>query len=100
MSDLRADAPAEVRFLFQDSRTRSGGAIATSSAVDAAMFALAFSVARNADVAPITQAFDKLNDQIVWLDVPAPGGGGGGGRNRSPEAVKQVERKGKEKITV
>ena len=100
MSDLRADAPAEVRFLFQESRTRSGGAIATSFAVHAAMFALAFYVARNADVAPITQAFDTLNDQIVWLDVPGPGGGGGGGGNQSPEPVKQVELKGKEKITV
>src|ERR671914_231534 len=100
MSDLRADAPAEVRFLFQESRTRSGGAIATSFAVHAAMFALAFWVARNADVAPITQAFDTLNDQIVWLDVPGPGGGGGGGGNQSPEPVKQVELKGKEKIPV
>ena len=100
MSDLRADAPAEVRFLFQESRKRSGGAIATSFAVHAAMFALAIWVARTADVAPVTQAFDKLSDQIVWLDVPGPGGGGGGGGNESPKPVKQVELKGKEKITV
>ena len=45
-------------------------------------------------------ALDKLNDQIVWLDVPGPGGGGGGGGNESPEPVKKVELKGKEKITV
>ena len=75
--------------------------MAMSFAVHAAMFGLAFWVARNADVAPITrQAFDKLNDQIVWLDVPGPGGGGGGGGNQSPEPVKKVELKGKEKITV
>ena len=48
----------------------------------------------------VTQAFDNLNDQIVWLDVPGPGGGGGGGGNQSPEPVKQVELKGKDKITV
>jgi periplasmic protein TonB len=100
MSDLRADAPAEVRFLFQESRKRSSGALATSFAVHVAMFALAFWVARNADVAQVTQALDKLNDQIVWLDVPGPGGGGGGGGNESPEPVKQVELKGKDKITV
>jgi TonB family protein len=47
-----------------------------------------------------TQAFNDLNDQIVWLDVPGPGGGGGGGGNQSPEPVKQVELKGKEKISV
>ena len=52
-------------------------------------------------VAPIaTRALDTLNDQIVWLDMPGPGGGGGGGGNESPEPVKKVELKGKEKITV
>jgi len=100
MSDLRVDAPAEVRFLFQDSRKRSGGAMAMSFAVHAAMFALAFWVARNADVNQVTHAFDKLNDQIVWLDVPGPGGGGGGGGNESPEPIKKAELKGEDKITV
>ncbi len=100
MSDLRADAPGEVRFLFQESRKRSGGAVVASLAIHAALFALAFWVARNADVNQMTQAFDTLSDQIVWLDVPGPGGGGGGGGNQSPEPVKQVELKGKEKITV
>ena len=74
--------------------------MAASFAIHAALFALAFYVARNADVAQVTQAFDTLSDQIVWLDVPGPGGGGGGGGNQSPEPVKQVELKGKEKITV
>ena len=71
-----------------------------SFGVHMAMFALAFWVARNADVNQVTRAFDKLSDQIVWLDVPGPGGGGGGGGNQSPEPVKQVELKGKEKMTV
>ena len=52
MSDLRADAPAEVRFLFQESRKRSGGAMAMSFAVHVAMFGLAFWVARNARCRP------------------------------------------------
>jgi periplasmic protein TonB len=101
MSDLRANAPAEVRFLFQDTQKRSAGALAISLGIHGAVFALAVWVAMHPSVAPIaTHALDKLNDQIVWLDVPGPGGGGGGGGNQSPEPVKKVELKGKEKITV
>ena len=101
MSDLRADAPVEVRFLFQDTQKRSAGALAVSLGIHGAMFALAVWVAMHPSVVPMTtQALDRLNDQIVWLDVPGPGGGGGGGGNQSPEPVKKVELKGKEKITV
>ncbi|RPI54443.1 MAG: energy transducer TonB [Acidobacteria bacterium] len=101
MTDLRADAPAEVRFLFQESRKRSTGALAASLGIHAAMFGLAVYVAMNPSVAATTtQAINDLNDRIVWLDVPGPGGGGGGGGNEKPEPVKQVELKGKEKITV
>ncbi len=102
MSDLRADAPAEVRFLFQDAqKQRSAGAFIVSLAVHGAFFGLMIYLAMNPTVRDTaTQAFNDLNDQIVWLDVPGPGGGGGGGGNQSPEPVKQVELKGKEKITV
>jgi periplasmic protein TonB len=102
MSDLRADAPAEVRFLFQDAqKQRSAGAFAVSLAVHAAGFGLAVYLAFNPTVRDsASNALDHLNDQIVWLDMPGPGGGGGGGGNQSPEPVKQVELKGKEKITV
>jgi periplasmic protein TonB len=101
MSDLRADAPVEVRFLFQDTQKRSAGALAVSLGIHGALFALAAWVAMHPSVVPITtNALERLNDQIVWLDVPGPGGGGGGGGNQSPEPVKKVELKGKEKITV
>ena len=101
MSDLRADAPVEVRFLFQDTQKRSAGALAVSLGIHGALFALAVWVAMHPSVVPMTtQAFNDLNDRIVWLDVPGPGGGGGGGGNQSPEPVKKVELKGKEKITV
>src|SRR5687767_1105918 len=102
MSDLRADAPAEVRFLFQDAqKQRSAGAFMVSLAVHGAVFGLMIYLAMNPTVRDTaTQAFNDLNDQIVWLDVPGPGGGGGGGGNQSPEPVKKVELKGKEKITV
>jgi TonB family protein len=102
MSDLRADAPAEVRFLFQGAQNkRSAGAFGVSLAVHGAAFGLAMWLALNPTVRDTaTQAFNDLNDQIVWLDVPGPGGGGGGGGNQSPEPVKKVELKGKEKITV
>lgn len=102
MSDLRADAPAEVRFLFQGTQNkRSAGAFAVSLVVHGAFFGLVMWLALNPAVRDTaTQAFNDLNDQIVWLDVPGPGGGGGGGGNQSPEPVKKVELKGKEKITV
>jgi protein TonB len=102
MSDLRPDAPAEVRFLFQETqKKRSAGAFAVSLGVHGAIFGLFAWLALNPSARnTATQAFNDLNDQIVWLDVPGPGGGGGGGGNESPEPVKQVELKGKEKITV
>lgn len=102
MSDLRADAPAEVRFLFQDTQNkRSAGAFAVSLVVHGAFFGLVMYLALNPTVRDTaTQAFNDLNDQIVWLDVPGPGGGGGGGGNQSPEPIKKVELKGKDKITV
>ncbi|MEO5740187.1 MAG: TonB family protein [Vicinamibacterales bacterium] len=102
MSDLRADAPAEVRFLFQDAqKKRSAGALAVSLAVHGAAAALLVWLAMNPSVRnTATQAFNDLNNQIVWLDVPGPGGGGGGGGNQSPEPIKKVELKGKEKLTV
>ena len=102
MSDLRADAPAEVRFLFQGAQNkRSAGAFAVSLVVHGAVFGLVMWLALNPAVRDsATQAFNDLNDQIVWLDVPGPGGGGGGGGNQSPEPVKKVELKGEEKITV
>ena len=101
MSDLRANAPAEVRFLFQESRKRSTGALAVSLGIHAAMFGLAVWVAMNPSVQQATsQAVNNLSDQIVWLDMPGPGGGGGGGGNQNPEPVKKVELKGKDKITV
>jgi TonB family protein len=101
MSDLRANAPAEVRFLFQESRKRSTGALAVSLGIHAAMFGLAVWVAMNPSVQQTTsQVVNNLSDQIVWLDMPGPGGGGGGGGNQNPEPVKKVELKGKDKITV
>jgi protein TonB len=101
MSDLRADAPAEVRFLFQESRKRSTGSLAISLGVHAAAFALAFWVASHPSVAPMTtQVLEDFSDRIVWLDVPGPGGGGGGGGNQRVEPVRQAELKGKEKVTV
>ena len=74
--------------------------MAISLGVHAAMFGLAFWVASHPSVGITDQVFEKLNDQIVWLDVPGPGGGGGGGGNEQPEPIKKVEMKGEDKITV
>ena len=101
MSDLRGDAPAEVRFLFQESRKRSGGSLAVSLAVHAVLIAIAIWVARHPSVAPTANVpFDDLSDQIVWLDVAGPGGGGGGGGNQNPEPVQKVELKGEDKTKI
>ncbi len=101
MSDLRADAPAEVRFLFQQSQKRSAGALAVSLGIHAAMFGLAVWIALNPSVQRTTTSLiNEVNKDIVWLDVPGPGGGGGGGGNKMPEPVKKAELKGKDKITV
>src|SRR5262245_27326578 len=101
MSDLRANGPAEVRFLFQESPKRSAGALAVSFGIHGAMFALAVWVAMHPSVAPVTsKVIQNVSDQIVWLDVQGPGGGGGGGGNQKPEPIKKAELKGQEKITV
>jgi periplasmic protein TonB len=101
MSDLRVDAPAEVRFMFQTSQTRSAGALAISLGIHGAMLALAFWVAMNPSVQQTTATFvDNVSKEIVWLDVPGPGGGGGGGGNQKVEPIKKAELKGQDKITV
>src|SRR3712207_3807071 len=101
MSDLRADAPREIRFMFEQTQKRSAGALAVSLGIHAAMFGLAVWVALHPSVAPTTATLvDRVSDQIVWLDVAGPGGGGGGGGNKMPEPIKKAELKGEDKITV
>lgn len=101
MTDIRADAPAEVRFLFQQSQKRSAGAMGVSLAIHAALFGLAFYIATHTTVGSTTSSLIRdAYKEIVWLDVPGPGGGGGGGGNQSPEPVKQAKLEGKDKITV
>jgi periplasmic protein TonB len=101
MSDLRVNAPAEVRFLFEKSQKRSAGALGVSLGIHGAMFALAVWVAMNPSVVRKNVPFvEKVSNEIVWLDTPGPGGGGGGGGNEMPEPPKKAELKGQDKITV
>jgi TonB family protein len=102
MTDIRADAPAQVPFLFQHSQKRVGGSLGVSLLVHAAFIALAIFIANRPVVhqAATTLFPDSLNKDIVWLDVPGPGGGGGGGGNRSVEPPRKVEMEGKDKLTV
>jgi TonB family protein len=101
MSDLRADAPAEVRFLFQQSQKRSAGALAVSLGIHAALFGLAIWIAIDPNARQTTSTLvDNLSKEIVWLNVPGPGGGGGGGGNQRIEPVKKVELKGEDKATL
>ena len=100
MSDLRADAPPEVRCLYLQSQKRSAGALGVSLAIHGAAFALAVWVAMQPAVQRIAPFVENYTKEIVWLDVPGPGGGGGGGGNERPEPIKKAELKGQDKITV
>ncbi len=102
MTDIRADAPAQVPFLFQQSQKRVGGSLGVSLAIHAAAIALFLFIAnRPAVQSAATSLFpDALNKDIVWLDMAGPGGGGGGGGNKSVEPPRKAELEGKEKLTV
>jgi protein TonB len=95
MTDIRADAPAEVRFLFQDSQKRVSGALGVSVVVHALIIALVIFVA----IRPAAQAVAAMPEildtkDIIWLLAPGPGGGGGGSagplRQVSPKPQPQV----------
>ncbi|HTL00611.1 MAG TPA: energy transducer TonB [Vicinamibacterales bacterium] len=102
MTDIRADAPGEVPFLFQQSQKRVGGSMGVSLAVHAAVIALIiFFANRQAIQTAATALFpETLPKDIVWLDMNGPGGGGGGGGNRSVEPPRKAELEGKDKLTV
>ena len=102
MTDLRADAPAQVPFLFQQSQKRVGGSLGVSLLVHAVAIALFLYLAnRSAIQSAATALFpDTLPKDIVWLDVNGPGGGGGGGGNHSVEPPRKADLEGKAKLTV
>jgi protein TonB len=101
MTDIRADAPAEVPFLFQQSQKRVGGSMGVSLVVHAVAIALFIYIANRPAVQNVVAAApDMLNKDIVWLDMAGPGGGGGGGGNHSVEPIRKAALEGKEKITV
>jgi protein TonB len=101
MTDIRADAPVQFRFLVEDSPRRVGGALGVSLLVHVAAIGLAIFIATRPYVPPSSSLFpEPLNKDIVWLDMPGPGGGGGGGGNHSVEPPRKAELAGKDKITV
>ena len=104
MTDIRAGAPAEVRFMFEHSQKRVGGALGVSLLVHIAFCGLAIFIATRPYVqSAATSLFpEPMNKDIVWLDVPGPGGGGGGGGNQSIEPPRKAElaAKEKDKLTV
>jgi len=94
--------PAQVPFLFEQSRGRLPGAAVASLLTHAAFVVLAVLVIR---YAPQTLAPDDADQfhlvpDIVWLNQPGPGGGGGGGGNRSTELPRKAELPGRDKTTV
>lgn len=101
MTDLRANAPDNVPFMFQHSQKRVGGSMGVSVVVHALAISL-FLYLANRHVAQTATAMlpDVLSKDIVWLDMAGPGGGGGGGGNRSKEPPAKAQLEGKQKITV
>lgn len=102
MAQLRADGPADVRFLFEDTQKRAGGAFGASLAIHAAAIMLVFYIASRLGGGTDTSALlpESLNKEIVWLAEPGAGGGGGGGGSESPEPPREAELPGKDKMTV
>jgi protein TonB len=102
MTDMRADAPGDVRFLFQGSQKRVSGALGVSFLIHVVAIALAIFIGTQPSVqSAATSMFPELaNKDIVWLDSPGPGGGGGGGGNKSVEPPRKAELEGKDKLTV
>jgi TonB family protein len=94
--------PPEVKFSFEEQRTRASGAGAVSLAFHTlAVVALIFAPLWMPDPDPIDlrQTYENPN-RIVFLNTPGPGGGGGGGGNRSIDPPRMVEAPGKDKLTV
>jgi TonB family protein len=92
--------PADVRFGFEEPRSRFGGAIG-GSIIGHAAFVLLWLGFVWLVPEPVREAMlpDSLPRQLVWLAEPGPGGGGGGGNNQ-PEPPKPAEVKGEEEISV
>jgi periplasmic protein TonB len=100
MTDIRADVPVEVRFLFQGARRPFSRAMGVSFLAHVLGIAVAIFLATRPYVQSTTSMFPDPINGIVWLAAPGPGGGGGGGGNQSPEPVRKVELEGKDKLTV
>jgi len=77
MTDLRADAPTHVPFLFQHSQKRVGGSLGVSLLIHGVVIALVIFIANRSSVQQAATSLfpDALNKDIVWLDIPGPGGG-------------------------
>jgi periplasmic protein TonB len=75
--------------------------LTVSAAVHAAAFALVLWITTR-PTGPSTQipAATHAPPRMVWLSVAGPGGGGGGGGNRMREPPRQVERPGRDTLTV
>jgi TonB family protein len=80
---------------------RSTGSLAISLGVHAAVFALAFSLARHPSLETSNnRTRDHYDDGIVWLPAPGPGGGGGGGGNERAEPIRKLEVQGQDTRTM
>ena len=89
MTDIRVDAPAEVRFLFQDSQKRVSGALGVSMVVHAVIIALVIFFA----IRPAVQAVAAMPEVLNTRHHLAPGAGAWRGRRRLGRAASSSESK-------
>jgi periplasmic protein TonB len=89
-------------FSFERQSQRMGGALFSSIGVHVAFVAFAVLMSiygPRPQVSALVQP-DRLNREIVWLNVPGPGGGGGGGGNQMKEPPRRAELPGRDRVTV
>lgn len=73
---------------------------AISLVVHAAVFALAFFIARQPPVATIAKHAVENYADVVWLPASGPGGGGGGGGNGRAGPIRKLEVQGQDDRTM
>jgi TonB family protein len=94
--------PPELQFSFERQPKRVSASLVSSIGVHVllGLFALVMTVYGPDPRSSQPETPERLNKEIVWLNVPGPGGGGGGGGNQMKEPPRKAELPGRDKITV
>jgi periplasmic protein TonB len=100
---LRPDAPQHAvgPFMFEQRKSRVGGALGVSVATHAvAILIVLLLITMGPPPGVNSLVKNALPTDIIWTVQPGPGGGGGGGGNLMKEPPRKAEIPGKDKLTV